>query len=168
MGYESRLKQKKDLINELEREASFFRGDYYYNQQSYLLFGSKSASLDKRVSNIDGWKSTGVHSNGKGADLISVDNSSSVLPKLLNQNSRLGVTFAGNYMKHDKIAYAHGAVVNIYIVYKLPKRIVSSVDFTVQNALFGAAKITKDVNTSHYKYSGYGICFDGNSSFFFW
>ena len=33
LGYESRLKQKEDLINELERETSFFRGDYYYNQQ---------------------------------------------------------------------------------------------------------------------------------------
>ena len=26
-------------------------------------------------------------------------------------------------------------------------------------------KITKDVNTPHYKYSGYGICFDGKSHF---
>ena len=86
----------------------------------------------------------------------------------MNQSSRLGVTFEENYMKHDKIAYAHGAVVNIYIVYKLPKRTVSSADFTVENALFGAVKITKDVNTSHYKYKCYGICFDGNSSFFFW
>ena len=33
--------------------------------------------------------------------------------------------------------------------------------------MFGAAKITKDVNTNRYKYSGYGICFDGNSSFSF-
>ena len=33
--------------------------------------------------------------------------------------------------------------------------------------LLGVVKITKDVNTSHYGYSGYGICFDGNSSFSF-
>ena len=31
LRYESRLKQKEDLVNELEREAPFFRGDYYYN-----------------------------------------------------------------------------------------------------------------------------------------
>ena len=50
-------------------------------------------------------------------------------------------------------------------MYKLQKRTVNSPDFTVQNALFGALKITKDVNTSHYSYSGYGICFDPKSSF---
>ena len=33
--------------------------------------------------------------------------------------------------------------------------------------MFGAVKITKDVNTSHYNYQSYGICFDGGSSFSF-
>ena len=33
--------------------------------------------------------------------------------------------------------------------------------------MFGAVKIAKDVNTSHYGYSGYGICFDSGSSFSF-
>ena len=32
--------------------------DYYYNQQIYLLFEPKSSSLDRQVSNTDGWKST--------------------------------------------------------------------------------------------------------------
>ena len=32
---------------------------------------------------------------------------------------------------------------------------------------FGTVKITKNANTSHYKYEGYGICFDGESSFGF-
>ena len=44
LGYESRLKQKENLINDLERDASFFRGDCYYNQQIYLLFEPKSGS----------------------------------------------------------------------------------------------------------------------------
>ena len=38
---------------------------------------------------------------------------------------------------------------------------------TLMNSLFGAIKITKDVITSHYKYSGYGISFDSGSSFNF-
>ena len=120
----SRLKQKEDLVNELEREASFFRGNYYYSQQSYLLFEPKSKSFNRRTSNIHGWISTGIHNDGKGTDLTSVANSTSVLPKLLNQSNRLGVIFAGNYMKHDKIAYAHDAVINIYIVYKLQKGLI--------------------------------------------
>ena len=52
-------------------------------------------------------------------------------------------------MKPNKLGYAHGTVVNIYTVYELKNRRVSSPDFTVQNGLFGAVKITKYVNTSH-------------------
>ena len=167
LGFESRLKQKEDLTTELEGEASFFRGDYYYNQQSYLLFEPKSDSFDRDGGDINYWKSTGIHGDIKGTDLFSATNSSSVYTNFLNQNNRLGVTLAGNILKQKDIAYAHGLGMNIYIAYKLQKRTVSSPDFAVQNALFDAVKITKDVNTSHYKYSGYGICFDGNSSFSF-
>ena len=68
-------------------------------------------------------------------------------------------------MKQKKTGYAHGSVVNIYCVYQLNISRVDSPDFTVQNAFFGGIKITKIVNTSNYKYSGYGSCFDGRSDF---
>ena len=97
--------------------------------------------------------------------MFSVDNSNNNTPTLLNQNNRLGVTFSGNYMKQSKSGYAHGSVVNIYIIYELKNRRISNPDFTVQNALFGAVKMIKDVDTSNYKYGGYGICFDGKSDF---
>ena len=122
LGYEGRLKQKEDLINDLERDPSSFRGDYYYNQQTYLLFEPKSGSLNRNASNINGWKSTGIHNDGATTDLISVANLSNALRKLLNQNNRLGITFTGNLLKQDKIAYYHGEVANIYIVYKLQKK----------------------------------------------
>ena len=97
-----------------------------------------------------------------------MDNSSNNTPTLLNQNNRLGVTFSGNYyMKQNKLGYTRGTVVNIYIVYELKNRRVNSPDFTFQNCLFGAVKITKTADTSNYKYSGYGICFDGESDFSF-
>ena len=63
-------------------------------------------------------------------------------------------------MKQKKVGYAHGSGLNIYIACKLQKSTVNNPDFTVQNALFGAIKITKDINTSHYQYRGYGICFN--------
>ena len=38
--------------------------------------------------------------------------------------------------------------------------------YTIQNALFGAMKITKSAtNNSKNKYKGYGICFDSGSKF---
>ena len=36
LSYESRLKQKEDLINELKRETSFFKDHYYCNQQTHI------------------------------------------------------------------------------------------------------------------------------------
>ena len=102
LAYESRLKQKEDLTNELETKVSFF--NYYYNQQSYLLFEPKSKSFGRNYGDINDCILTGIHNDGKNTDLISVINSSSVLPKLLNQNNRLGVVFAGNYMKQNKVA----------------------------------------------------------------
>ena len=96
--------------------------------------------------------------------MFSVNNSNNDSPTLLSKNNRLGVTFNGNYMKQNKLGYAHGKIVNLYIVYKLNNKRTDSPDFTVQNGLFGAVKITKK---THYKYEGYGICFDGESSFSF-
>ena len=97
--------------------------------------------------------------------MFSVNNSSNNSPTLLNQNNKLGVTFNGNYMKQSKLGYAHGAVVNIYIVYELKNRSTDNVDFTVSNGLFGAVKLTKNVNTSHYRYKGYGTCLDSGGKF---
>ena len=93
-----------------------------------------------------------------------MNNSNNNSPTLLNKNNRLGATFNGNYMKQSKLGYALGKIVNLYIVYELKNRRVDNPDFTVQNGLFGAVKITKNVNTSHYKCEGYGICFDSESS----
>ena len=84
-----------------------------------------------------------------------------------NENNRLGVTFNENYIKQNKLGYAHRKIINLYIVYEFKNRRVDNPDFTVQNGLFGAVKITKNANSSHYKYEGYGICFDSESSFSF-
>ena len=58
-------------------------------------------------------------------------------------------------------------MINVYIVYKLyPISRFRSDTHTVQNALFGSVKITKNAtDTSKYKYEGYGICFDESGMF---
>ena len=61
-------------------------------------------------------------------------------------------------MKQDKISYLNASVINIYIVYSLdPISNTRNTNFTAQNCLFGAVKITRNRNTSNYKYVGYGI-----------
>ena len=59
---------------------------------------------------------------------------------------------------------------NIYIVYKIIRiaNINSRDDnITVQNALFGAVSLTKNVDVDKYEYSGYGTAFDRTSRFSF-
>ena len=68
----------------------------------------------------------------------------------------------GNYLHQDIIAIPNNAI-NIYCVYKLD--FSRNNEFTIQNALFGAIEITKNANTSKYKYKGYGICFDETEEF---
>ena len=58
-------------------------------------------------------------------------------------------------------------IVNIYIIYLIdPISNSRNTDYTVQNALFGGVKITKNAtDTSKHKYEGYGICFDEGGTF---
>ena len=38
-------------------------------------------------------------------------------------------------------------------------------DYTIQNALFGAMKITKNTDSSKNNYTGHGLCFDEGGEF---
>ena len=84
-----------------------------------------------------------------GVPNLSSDPSKITLLKLANDNNRLHVTFEGNYFKQDKIDYFHESMVNIYIVYELENRRVFSPDYTAQDCLFDAIKITKDTDPDH-------------------
>ena len=78
----------------------------------------------------------------------------------------MSVKYSGNYVRENKSIYPVKSVMNIYIVYNLDTITdTRNTDFAAQNCLFGAVKLTKDVNTSNYKYVGYGICFDECSNF---
>ena len=59
------------------------------------------------------------------------------------------------------ITYNHKNVVNIYLVYEITS--FHGIDNypALTNALFGAVKLRKNAVIDKYKYSGYGIVFDG-------
>ena len=96
------LLHNKSVLDDLEREASYNRGFYYCNKQSYFLFELKSKAFTKNGGAIHAWISTGIHNDSNNTDLFSVNNSNNNSPTLLNKNNRLGVTFNGNYMKQNK------------------------------------------------------------------
>ena len=67
--------------------------------------------------------------------------------------------FIRNDLKQDKIAYAHGKIVNIYIAYEISKKYNISSYHTLKNCFFGAVSLIKNNDIDKYKYSGYGIGF---------
>ena len=88
------------------------------------------------------------------------------LPILKNDDETY-VHLQGSHFQQSNIIITNNSnVINIYIVYKLdPISSTRDTTFTIQNALFGAMEITKNADTSKYKYKGYGICFDEGGSF---
>ena len=81
------------------------------------------------------------------------------LPSLID-NGRMSVRLEGAYFKQTKLIRPNNDnIVNISVVYLIdPISSSRNTDYTVQNALFGSVKITKNAtDTSKHKYEGYGI-----------
>ena len=111
------------------------------------------------------WKPTNIYSFSNKNELSSIQNINNFYPNIKNIGRELYVFFNGNYFVQDIITIPNN-VINIYCVYKLdPIDFSRNNEFTIQNALFGAIEITKNANTSKYKYKGYGICFNESEEF---
>ena len=64
-------------------------------------------------------------------------------------------------MQQKTVTHSQKKVVNLYGIYEITN--FHGIDSypTLANALFGAVKLTKNSDIGKYKYSGYGIGFDG-------
>ena len=168
LGFESRLKQKEDTLNEVQRDASFVRGLNYYMNESYLLFECKRWSFSFNDSGkIKIWKSTDIDNLTRDTDLDAVPDSSLLLP-ILENSGRINVKLDGNYFKQTKIIAPNvDKCINIYIVYALdPISNTRNTDYTIQNALYGGVSITKNADSKKKnEYEGYGLCFDEGGTF---
>ena len=164
-SYEHKLKQREDTINDLEGDAAYFTGKNYFGDagmQSYLVFQPMckhfKTSVKGSTTYVSSWESKGL-SNEKTSSFTT--SSYNQTPSLAYDNVRIKLKFVGALLKQDKIIYSHGPIVNIYIVYRLNPSITS--DITLENCLFGAVKLTKNLKIN--TYSGYGIAFDSKGSF---
>ena len=68
----------------------------------------------------------------------------------LKINERIHIYLHGNhFQQNNAIILSNKNVINIYVVYKLdPISSTRNTDYTIQNALFGAMKITKNTDSS--------------------
>ena len=116
---------------------------------------------------ISTWKSTGIFNYSSDSNMNAVGDSGGDLPDMKN-DGRLYVYLSSNHFQQNKVIIPdNDNVISIYCVYEI-QPISSSRDtsFTLQNALFGAMQITKDVtDNSKNNYKEYGICFDERSQF---
>ena len=167
LAFESRLKQKEDIIDDVQRDNALTSDRDYYRDMMYLLYECRAFSFNYTSSKINQWKSIGLHNFSGDSHIDAVAVSNNDLPSLVD-NGRLSVKFDGCYFKQAILVKPNNnKVINVYIVYKLhPTSRFKSDTYTVQNALFRGVKITKNAtDTSKHKYEGYGICFDEGGMF---
>ena len=166
LGFESRLKQKEDNVDEVQRENALTSGRDYYLDKIYLLHECKAFLFKYTSVKINLWKSTGVNNYSRGSDMDAVSVATTSLPPLID-NGRMSVRLEGASFKQMRLLRPNNDIVNIYVVYLIdPISNSRNTDYAVQNALFGGVKITKNAtDTSKHKYEGYGIYFDEGGTF---
>ena len=155
----------KIKLDEVQKEISFVRGFISYTQNSNLVYECKISSIKFYISGILEWKPKDIYDSSNKNVLDSVQNTKNVSPDIKNIKGQLYVSFNGNYFEQDPITIPNN-VINIYVVYKLDS--ISSTrktNYTIQNALFGAMKITKNTYFSKNNYTEYGLCFDKGGEF---
>ena len=168
LGFENRLKQKEDIVDENQRQLSFNREFFCYLQQSYLVHECKVNSFFFNGKKITNWKSTEIFNYSDYYAINGIEDTKTNLP-LLKNNKETYVLLQGNYFQqNNKIIIPNNSknVINIYAVCKLdPISSTRNTDYTIQNALFDAMKITKNADYSKDNYTGYGLCFDEGGEF---
>ena len=144
---------------------SYFIGKNYSENdgmQSYLVFQpiNKYLKFNPKTGLLSEWKSKGL------SDKIikPPDTSLAPTPGFKNDGKRY-FTFRGDCLKEDEAKSEYEKIINIYTVYDLHSNLNYNPDFTLENFLFGAVRVTKNTDVIMYKYSGYGIGFDGKGIF---
>ena len=90
--------------------------------------------------------------------ILPTTSNNSISPKLKWYNSKIRVEFKGRRLEQDKVTFTPNNAVNLFIVYELDKWSQNlNADFTLKYFLFGAVKLTKNVDPDKYSHSGYGI-----------
>ena len=112
------------------------------------------------------WKSTGIFKYSDYCSMNGIKDTKKELPILKNDDKTYVHLLGSHFQQNNVMITNNSNIINIYLVYKLdPISSTRDTTFTIQNALFGAMEITKNADTSNYKYKGYGVCFDEGGSF---
>ena len=115
LSYEHKLKQREDTINDLERDASYFRGKNYFGDdgmQNYFVFQPMYKYFKKVIDSTDNtvyahyWKSKGL-SDGK-INAPGTSSSNDEAPILGYGGAGIRLKFKGDSFRQNKVTYNHG------------------------------------------------------------
>ena len=84
LDLESRLKQKQDIVDEVQRENALTSGRDYYHDKMYLLYECKAFSFKYTPGKINLWKSTGLNNYSRDSDMDAVSVATTSLPLLID------------------------------------------------------------------------------------
>ena len=130
--------------------------------QNHLVFQSWLEYFTLNSKWITKWKSKGL--SNESLEVVSTSNNS-LTPSINYYGDKARLRFTGSVLQQKTVTYSHKKVVNLYVVYEITN--FHGIDNypTLTNALFWAVKLTKNVDIDKYKYSEYGIGFDGHGFF---
>ena len=126
LGFESRLKQKEDIIDDLQRENALTNGRDYYLDKMYLLYECRAYSFKYTSGKINLWKSTGIRNYTRNSNIDVVSVATTDLPSLID-NGRMSVRLEGAYFKQTKLIRPNNYnIINIYIVMYYGTKVVNA------------------------------------------
>ena len=160
--------KSKNLLVENELmifDLSYFIGKNYFEKdgiQNYLLFQpiDNYLKFNPKTGLLSEWKSKGLSDK-----IIKPPHTTLAPAPWFKNDGKRYFLFRGDCLKEDEAKSKYYKIINIYTVYDLQSNLNYNPDFTLENCLFGGVKITKNTDVDKYKYSGYGIGFDGKGVF---
>ena len=84
LGFESRLKQKEDIVDEVQRENALTSGRDCYLDKMYLLYECKVFSFKYTNNKINLWKSNGINNYISDSDMDALSIGTTDLPSLVD------------------------------------------------------------------------------------
>ena len=114
LAFESRLKQKEDIIDEVQRDNALNNGRDYYRDKMYLLYECRAYSFKYTSGKINLWKSSGLNNFNGNANMTTISLTDSDLPTS-SDDGRTSVNIEGAYFKQNKLIKTNNNnVINIY------------------------------------------------------
>ena len=84
LSFESRLKQKEDILDNVQRENALTSVRDYYLDKMFLLYECRAFSFKYTSSKINLWKSTGLNNYSRNSDMNAVSVATTSLPPLID------------------------------------------------------------------------------------